>query len=67
MSPDGGSDMSQWNWSPELANRNLLEEASEVLHLVKNCESSLACAKWMVTKLPMGKLFGLAMNCRKVS
>ena len=55
MTPDGGTDMSQWNWSPELANHRLLEEASEVLHLVKNCENSLACGRWMVTKLPMGR------------
>ena len=26
----------------------------QVLQSIKNCESSLACAKWMVTKLPLG-------------
>ena len=54
LSPDAGSDMSQWNWRSDSANLNLLKEVNEVLRLVKNCENSLACAKWMVTKLPMG-------------
>ena len=54
LSPDAGSDMSLWNWSSESANLSLLKEVNEVLRLVKNCENSLACAKWMVTKLPMG-------------
>ena len=57
LSPDAGSDMSQWNWSSDSANLNLLKEVNEVLRLVKNCENSLACAKWMVTKLPMGMWF----------
>ncbi|XP_053381951.1 kinetochore-associated protein 1-like [Mercenaria mercenaria] len=53
-SPDGGSDMSHWNWRPDQANSTLLQDAGQVLQSIKNCESSLACAKWMVTKLPLG-------------
>ncbi|WAR18487.1 KNTC1-like protein [Mya arenaria] len=53
-SPDAGTDMSLWHWRPDQANSAFLQDLQQVLHSIKNCESSLACAKWMVNKLPLG-------------
>ncbi|KAH3859306.1 hypothetical protein DPMN_102024, partial [Dreissena polymorpha] len=53
-SPDGGSNMSQWHWKPEQVNQRLLQDLMHIVKSNKNIENSLACAKWMVNKLPLG-------------
>ncbi|KAL4233776.1 Kinetochore-associated protein 1 [Mactra antiquata] len=53
-SPDSGSDFSAWRWGKEQVNLTLLQDASEILQNNKNVEISLACAKWMISKLPLG-------------
>ncbi|KAK3578691.1 hypothetical protein CHS0354_008549 [Potamilus streckersoni] len=58
---DGESDKTQWNWDIMDANHQLLEDVRTLLSHVQNCETALAGARWMVTKLPMGaeKVLGL--------
>lgn len=47
---------SQWNWQKKDANKELLTNVKSLLEKVSNCETAMACAKWMVTQLPSGKL-----------
>lgn len=47
---------SQWNWQKKDANKELLTNVKSLLEKVSNCEMAMACAKWMVTQLPSGKL-----------
>ncbi|KAL3872886.1 hypothetical protein ACJMK2_036067 [Sinanodonta woodiana] len=58
---DGESDKTHWNWDVMDANHQLLEDVRTLLSHVQNCETALAGARWMVTKLPMGaeKVLGL--------
>ncbi|XP_062607681.1 kinetochore-associated protein 1-like, partial [Saccostrea cucullata] len=55
-------DKAQWNWEMKEANTELLSDVQELLKQVSNCETAMACAKWMVAELPLGaeKVLALA-------
>jgi hypothetical protein len=48
-------DKAQWNWEKKDANSELINNVQELLKKVSNCETALACAKWMVAELPLGE------------